>query len=73
MEKTDILLQDLSGLPDGNTDTAGGTDEELGVLSMQRIAMCASIENEYDVMIPVAKFGQFGTIGELVDFVMEEA
>lgn len=47
--------------------------EELGVLSMQRIAMCASIENEYDVMIPVAKFGQFGTIGELVDFVMEEA
>lgn len=47
--------------------------EELGVLSMQRIAMSASIENEYDVMIPVAKFGQFATIGDLVDFVMEEA
>lgn len=47
--------------------------EELGVLSMQRIAMSSSIENEYDVMIPVAKFGQYETIGDLVDFVMEEA
>lgn len=47
--------------------------DELGVLSMQRIAMSASIENEYDVMIPVAKFGQFATIADLVDFVMEEA
>ena len=47
--------------------------EELGVTSMQRVSMSASIENEYDVMIPVAKFGQFATIGDLVDFVMEEA
>ncbi len=47
--------------------------EELGVQSMQRVAMSASIEDEYDVMIPVAKFGQFETIGDLVDFVMEEA
>ena len=47
--------------------------EELGVQSMQRVAMSASIEDEYDVMIPVAKFGQFETIGALVDFVMEEA
>lgn len=47
--------------------------EELGVQSMQRIAMSSSIENEYDVMIPVAKFAQYETIGDLVDFVMEEA
>ncbi|WP_148409811.1 acyl carrier protein [Murimonas intestini] len=47
--------------------------EELGVLSMQRIAMASSIENEYDIMIPVAKFGQFDTIGDLVNFILEEA
>lgn len=46
--------------------------EELGVLSMQRVAMSASIENEFDVMIPVARFGNFKTIGDLVDFVMDE-
>lgn len=46
--------------------------EELGVTSMQRVSMSASIENEYDVMIPVAKFGKFITIGDLVDFVMDE-
>lgn len=51
-----------------NTDIA----EELGVTSMQRVAMSASIENEYDVMIPVAKFGNFKTIGDLVDYVMDE-
>lgn len=46
--------------------------EELGVQSMQRVALSASIENEYDVMIPVARMGQFETIGTLVDYVMDE-
>ena len=46
---------------------------ELGVQSIQRVAMSASIEEEYEVMIPVAKFGQFATVGELVDFVIKEA
>ena len=40
--------------------------------SSQRVAMSASIENDFDVMIPVARFGKFETIGDLVDFVMEE-
>ena len=46
--------------------------EELGVASSQRVAMTASIENEFDVMIPVARCGKFETIGALVDFVMDE-
>lgn len=46
--------------------------EELGVRSMQRVAFSASIENEYDVMIPVARIGQFETIGAIVDYVMDE-
>ena len=46
--------------------------EELGVSSQQRVAMSASIENEFDVMVPVARFGKFVTIGDLVDYVMEE-
>lgn len=60
-----------------NKDAAGINEntkisEELGVASTQRVAMSASIENEFDVMIPVARFGKFETIGALVDFVMEE-
>lgn len=47
--------------------------EELGVQSAQRVAMSASIEDEYDVTVPVAKFGQFETIGDLADYVIEEA
>ena len=46
--------------------------EELGVSSMQRVALSASIENDFDVMIPVARIGKFKTIGELTDFVMDE-
>jgi len=46
--------------------------EELGVASNQRVAVSASIENEFDVMIPVARFGKFKTIGDLVDHVMDE-
>lgn len=51
-----------------NTDIAA----ELGVASTQRVAMSASIENEFDVMIPVARFGNYKTIGDLADYVMEE-
>ena len=46
---------------------------ELGVQSSQRVAMSASIEDEYDVTIPVAKFGQFETINALADYIIEEA
>lgn len=46
--------------------------EELGGQSMQKVALSASIENEYDVMIPVARMGQFGTIGDLVDHIVDE-
>lgn len=46
--------------------------EELGVASIQRVAMSASIENDFDVMIPVAGFGNYKTIGALADFVMAE-
>lgn len=46
---------------------------DLGVQSLQRVAMSASIEDEYDVSIPVAKFGQYKTIGDLADVIMEEA
>jgi acyl carrier protein len=45
---------------------------DLGVASSQRVAMSASIENEFDVMIPVARFGNFESLGALVDFVMDE-
>ncbi len=46
--------------------------EELGGQSMQHVALSASIENEYDVMIPVARMGQFETIGDLVDHILDE-
>mgnify|MGYP001700141937 CR=1 FL=1 len=52
--------------------TINENTEELGVASSQRVAMSASIENDFDVMIPVARFGKFETIGDLVDFVMDE-
>lgn len=45
---------------------------ELGNSSMQRVGMTASIENEFDVMIPVARFGSYKTIGDLADYILEE-
>ena len=46
--------------------------EELGVASMHRVALSASIENDFDVMIPVARMGKFKTIGDLTDYVVDE-
>jgi acyl carrier protein len=45
---------------------------DLGVGSQQRVAMSASLENDFDVMIPVARFGKFESVAALVDFVMDE-
>jgi acyl carrier protein len=45
---------------------------DLGVGSQQRVAMSASIENDFDVMIPVARFGNYESIGALADFIMDE-
>lgn len=59
--------KDAAGIHE-DTDIA----EELGKTSAQRVAMAASIENEFDVMIPVARFGNYKTIGDLADFIMEE-
>ena len=58
---------------DASTLTEDTNLNDLGTSSVQRVAMSASIENEYDVMIPVARFGNFETIGKLADFVLEEA
>ncbi|MCR4831371.1 MAG: acyl carrier protein [Pseudobutyrivibrio sp.] len=58
---------------DKSTLTEDTNLNDLGTSSVQRVAMSASIENEYDVMIPVARFGNFETIGKLADFVLEEA
>lgn len=60
-----------------DTDSASITENtditaELGCSSMQRVAMTASIENEFDVMIPVARFGNYKTIGDLADYILEE-
>lgn len=59
--------KDAAGI---NEDT--DISKELGVSSVQRVAMSASIENDFDVMIPVARFGNYKTIGDLADFVLDE-
>ncbi len=78
MERAEIIanLIEFAALAykvDAGTLSEDTNLNELGTSSVQRVAMSASIENEYDVMIPVARFGNFETIGKLADFVIEEA
>ena len=68
IEFASLAFEKDASLITEDTDIA----EELGVQSKQRVAMAASIENEFDVMIPVARFGSYKTIGDIVDFVMDE-
>ena len=63
----------LSFKVDASTLTEETNLNDLGTSSVLRVGMSASIENEFDVMIPVARFGNFETIGKLADFVLEEA
>ncbi len=78
MERNEVLAKIIEfaalayGKPADEINEQTKISEELGGQSMQRVALSASIENEYDVMIPVARMGQFGTIGDLVDYVLDE-
>ncbi len=78
MERTEIIekLIEFAALAykvDAAELSAETNLNELGTASMMRVAMSASIENEFDVMIPVARFGQFETINMLADYIEEEA
>lgn len=78
MERTEIIAKLIEFAAQAfKTDPSTLTEDtnlnELGTASMQRVAMTASIENEFDVMIPVARFGQFETISKLADYIEEEA
>ena len=68
IEYAAVAFEKDASLITEDTDIA----EELGVKSFQRVSMSASIENDFDVMIPVARFGNFKTIGDLADYVMDE-
>lgn len=45
--------------------------EEFGTKSLQRMALCALIENETDIVLSLGDLGKYPTIGELADFVLE--
>ena len=78
MERTEIIEKLIGYAAMAfNVDASALTEDtnlnELGTSSLQRVSMAASIENEFDVMIPVARFGNFETIGKLADYIEEEA
>jgi acyl carrier protein len=77
MSREEVLAQVIEFAADAyGVDASEITEEtnlnDLGVASSQRVAMSASLENEFDVMIPVARFGNFESVGAVVDFVMDE-
>ena len=46
--------------------------DTFGTNSMKRIALCAMIEDEWEVTIPASKFADYETIGDFADKILEE-
>lgn len=44
----------------------------LGTNSLNRMGMCAMIENHFDVVVPLAEFGKYKTFQELADMISEQ-
>lgn len=57
---------DASGLSE-----ATNIPEQFGTKSLQRVSLCALIENETDVVLSLGDIGKYPTIGELADFILE--
>ena len=60
-----------------HADTAGfdadtKIHESLGTKSLFRMGYLAQIEDEFDVLIPIAEFGKIETFADLADRVLEE-
>lgn len=45
--------------------------EQFGTKSLQRVSLCALIENETDVVLSLGDIGKYPTVGELADFILE--
>lgn len=46
--------------------------ETLGTNSLNRMGMCAMVENHFDVVIPLAEFGKYKTFKDLADMIAEQ-
>ena len=46
--------------------------EEMGIKSMQQLALCGLIENETDVVFSIGDFGKYPTIGDIADYIDEK-
>lgn len=58
---------DVSGLSESTNIL-----EEFGTKSMQRLSLCALIENETDVVLSLGDMGKYPTIGELADYILQQ-
>lgn len=63
-----VYKKDASGL---TADT--NISETLGTNSLNRMGMCAMIENHFDVVVPLAEFGKYGTFNDLADMILADA
>lgn len=45
--------------------------EQFGTKSLQRVSLCALIENETDVVLSLGDIGKYPTVGELADLILE--
>ena len=69
------LIEDAAIIYTADTSTlAADTDisATLGTNSLNRMGMCAMIENHFDVVIPLAEFGTYKTFQDLADMIAEQ-
>lgn len=66
----DCVAQTYRTDPSGLSE-ATNIPEKFGTKSLQRVSLCALIENETDVVLSLGDIGKYPTVGELADFIME--
>lgn len=68
IEDAAIVYKANAGALAADTDIS----ETLGTNSLNRMGMCAMIENHFDVVIPLAEFGKYKTFQDLADMIAEQ-
>lgn len=79
MSQEDVLnklIQDAANVYEKDASTLSGDTkiaEELGTRSLDVMGMTGLIENQFDVVIPLAEYGTYATLNDLAAMIAEEA
>jgi|GEM_PF-4706623 len=72
IDRLKSIINEYTGIPVNEIDAEMSLRSDMALDSFQIIAMIASIENEFHIVIPEFDIVEFETLRDLADYILEQ-